>query len=221
MKAKGWFEHASTAILVLCALTVTGMVVRREFSPQPTTPLTGELEFVEDWPEYVSGDQRLGASSGAITIIEFSDFQCPYCKRFASTMDTLLSRHTDITYIFRNFPLNRIHPYAKNAATAALCASAQGMFHDFHDHLFAHQDSIPTMQWILVAKHLGVMDLAQFWTCLESDKTLERLRGDSLDAVALDIRGTPMVIVNGWTFPGTPTVAQIERLVKDKGMSSQ
>jgi protein-disulfide isomerase len=84
-----------------------------------------ESEFVKDWRRYATGGHRLGGESAGVTIVEFADFQCPFCRRFAASVDTMLrSKPGSLRIIFHQFPLTDVHPFALSMAIASECASA-------------------------------------------------------------------------------------------------
>ncbi|MBI3567374.1 MAG: thioredoxin domain-containing protein [Gemmatimonadetes bacterium] len=208
------FETLSTAILVVCALVVTAVSVRRQLStPSRSDAPIAPLE-VRDWKRYVAGDLRIGAASSPVTIIEFSDFQCPFCRRLFQSVDRLLLSHRgDLQVVFRNYPLSVAHPQARSAAIAAECAAAAGRFHEYHDLLFTHQDSLASIGWSLLALRAGIADTTGFRRCLGDVRTSQRLLADSIAAAALRIRGTPTVLVNKWLFVGAPSDSLLELYV--------
>jgi protein-disulfide isomerase len=152
------FEVFSTAVLLTCALLITGVVVRRELS-SPPNPLTPKKQ--KDWRQVGAKGQSFGAQAGQVQLVVFSDFQCPFCRAFASTLDSLLASYpTQLHVVFRHFPIAAIHPNAFAFAVASECASAQGRFKPFHDEAFRHQDSLGAMSPSTIAIRAGVPDTA-------------------------------------------------------------
>jgi protein-disulfide isomerase len=203
-------EGIATTVLVACALFVTGLVARRELSaaPDPRAPVAPT--HVKDWQRYVSGDERIGAAGARVTIVEFSDFQCPFCRQFTRVLDSVRARYpADVAIVFRNFPLAQLHPYARAAAIAAECAAAQGRFEQYHDFLFRHQDSLGTLSWPKSAKAAGLPDIQRFSTCLADPGPVRALAFDSAAANAIHLVGTPTVLINDLLFAGAPTLAQV------------
>jgi protein-disulfide isomerase len=207
-----WIETFATATLAMCALIVTGIVVKREFSqprPEPLKPV-----FVKDWQKYAASDERVGSSTAPVKVIVFSDFECPFCRQLASNLDELIQKNpAEIEVIHRNFPLVSVHPFARAAAIAGECATAQGRFEDFYHFMFAHQDSLGSLGWSEIATRAGVQDTTRFRTCMADSMGNPRLHADSLAAAALDERGTPMIIVNGWKVEGSPPADELGGLV--------
>lgn len=110
-------ETAATICLTACALIMTALVARRELWPRSSAPQ--RTSAVRDWRSYVGGNERIGPADAPVTIVEFSDFQCPFCRRFALVVDSVEARHpNDVQVVFRNFPIAAIHPFARPAALA-------------------------------------------------------------------------------------------------------
>jgi protein-disulfide isomerase len=173
--------------------------------------------LIEEWQRFANSEQSLGSRSATSKIVVFSDFQCPFCKQLAGSIRTLLAKHgTDILVYHRNFPLESIHPEARPAAIAAVCATRQGRFPEYHDYLFDHQATLASLDWTTAAIEVGVQDSMLFRHCLSDTTVSFTLTDDSIAAAALDIKGTPLVMVNGWLFDGTPSAVQIEEALTTK-----
>jgi protein-disulfide isomerase len=151
-----------------------------------------------------------------VTITEFSDFECPACYRLSRSLETLRARYPDrIAIVYRNYPLNDLHPYARAAAIAASCASSHGRFAAYHDSLFSHRTSLETVNWTRLAAQVGVEDTSAFASCLTSPSVVASLVRDSTAAAALRIPGTPLVLVNEWLFRGgAPAPPVLDSLVQ-------
>jgi protein-disulfide isomerase len=156
----------------------------------------------------------MGDATAPVQIIEFSDFQCPFCKQFDSTAIAVQLKYPrHVTRIFVHFPLT-IHPFAKAAGQAAECAGAQGRFASMHSRLFALQDSIGKRPWLTYAREAGVPNGQAFMACMTDAKIAARI--DSAEALArrLNLPGTPSVFVNGWRIKGGPTPQLISETVE-------
>jgi protein-disulfide isomerase len=214
MNAKDTIENAMVGTLVICAVIVTALVLRREVlhpeaSARPAPPV-----FVKTWRAYVTDHEVIGDSGGAMVVV-FSDFQCPACKELALTLRGLRKKHpSQVAISHRNFPLTRIHPFAQAAAAAAACASRQGRFEAYHDFLFDHQDSIGLIPWARVATQAGITDTVAFNRCLYEGAAAAQLRLDSMAAMELRLTGTPLVLVNGWRFDRAPSASEIEDAIQ-------
>ena len=158
-----------------------------------------------------------GPANAPITIIEFSDFQCPFCKRGKETMDAVLKEYpTQVKLVFKNLPLP-MHPQAKPAAKAALAAGKQGKFWEMHDALFASHDKLAPALYEEKAKELG-LDVAKFKADMESTEVENQVKSDAADATAFGIQGTPGFFVNGVPVKGAYPIEHfksiIDRLLK-------
>jgi len=143
-------------------------------------------------------DPARGPENALVTIIEFSDFQCPYSKRyFDETLPLILSNYGDqVRYVFRDFPLTSIHPQAEKAAEAAECAGEQGKFWEYHDMLFQNQKALEIIDLKAYAVELG-LDESAFNFCLDSDKYADEVGKDIEDGKSYGVGGTPTVFING------------------------
>lgn len=156
-----------------------------------------------------------GPEDAPITIIEFSDFQCPFCQRFhQTTLVPLLKQYEGkVRFVYRHFPLTTIHPYAGPAAEASECARDQGKFWEFHDFLFNNQDQIPSQNWSGFAKQVG-LDTTAFEACISSRKNLKLVQDDYNLAVSLGLTGTPSFFVNGRILIGAQPLSAFQALIE-------
>lgn len=213
-----WFLNGVAGVLVVCALTVTGLVVRREFS-QPVKPATALVATrVTDWRTYALAGHRIGRADAPVTIVLFSDFQCRFCAVGAERLRELRRvRPDDFAVIYRHFPL-RSHPYAAPAARASECAARQQRFEAFHDALFAAQREIGTKPWERFAETAGVPNRAAFQACIHSATQDPALQRDSLDGARLGVSGTPTLLVNDMRLNGAvpldTLVAYVDRALR-------
>lgn len=205
-----------TGILVVCAVLVTAVVLRRELldPPLPAEAAVSALRQVEGWEELAREGAVMGPADAPVRIVEFSDFQCPFCQVVQETLAAVRSRHPErVAIVYRHLPLDAIHPHARAAANAVECAGEQGRFEAYHDRLFALQDSIGTTPWDRYAADAAVPDLEAFRRCVAENRYAERVERDARLAAELGLDVTPTLIVNGTIFPGAPTEEELERLV--------
>jgi len=145
----------------------------------------------------------LGRRDAPVTIVEFSDYQCPFCRQFVSTtLPALKSAYVEsgkARYVFRDFPIDTIHPQARKAAEAAHCAGDQGKYWEMHDLLFQNQQALAPEQLPDYAKRLG-LDTTAFSACLDSAKHAGAVQQNYGDGTAAGVRGTPSFVV-GRTRP--------------------
>jgi protein-disulfide isomerase len=141
-------------------------------------------------------DPVRGPASAPITIIEFSDYQCPFCGRVTPTLDKLRAAYPDrIRFVFKDFPLPT-HPLAPKASEAAHCASEQNKYWEMHDRIFANQQALEVPSLKKHAADLG-LDLAKFNQCLDSGKHAENVQADLEDGQKLGVQSTPTMYING------------------------
>lgn len=196
-----------TGILVLCALVVTTLLVRRELTGKAAAPGTAQ---VQNWERIAAAGNRLGSKSAPVTIIEFSDFQCPFCAQAHQELKKVRAAHgAEVSVVFRHFPLPS-HAHAFDAAVASECAAEQGAFDAYHDRLFSLQDSVGVRAWDAFAADARVADIPAFNRCLESPPVRARVERDRRLAAGLGTRGTPTFIVNGTMFKGSLTAREWE-----------
>jgi protein-disulfide isomerase len=149
-----------------------------------------------------STDPSLGRASAPVTLIEFSDFQCPFCQQVAPTLKKIRDTYGDkVRIIWKDFPLTQIHPQAFKAGEAAHCAGDQGKYWEYHDRLFANQQSLQPEDLKTHAAALG-LDAAAFSACLDSSKHGERVRNGVAQGTRLGVNSTPTVYVNGRMLSG-------------------
>lgn len=151
---------------------------------------------------YSNDDPSLGNPAAAIQIVEFSDFQCSFCAQAHSIMRELLEKYPDkIYYIYRDFPIDELHPQARLAAEAGECAQEQGKFWPWHDKVFQNQASMQLNDLLNYARDVG-MDMNAFGNCLESGRFKNEVEGDLRDGIDAGVKATPTFFVNGEKIEG-------------------
>jgi predicted DsbA family dithiol-disulfide isomerase len=157
-----------------------------------------------------------GDPNAPVTIVEFADFQCPYCKEAEASLRTLMAKHPhDLRLVFRNLPLTEVHPQAKIAADAGVCADRQGKFWEMHDAMYDDQKALAADGLKSTATRLG-LNTARFSACLADGATVQALDADAQAAKALGLNGTPYFFVNGRPIDGNPTLEMFEGLIAEE-----
>ena len=157
-----------------------------------------------------------GSEDALVTIVEFADFQCPYCRRMAATLDEVLAEHGEsVRLVFRHRPLTEIHPEARIAARAAVAAGKQGKFWQMHDKLFAHPSALRESDLREHARALG-LDMTQFDRDFYDAATERRIERDLQAAENFGVDGTPVFFVNGRYLPGTQSKAAFGALIAEE-----
>jgi protein-disulfide isomerase len=163
-----------------------------------------------------AADPQQGRAEAPVTIVEFSDFECPYCGRSQETLRAVQKEYGErLRVIFKQFPLEEIHEHARVAAEAALCAQEQGKFWPLHDWMFANVQKLSRDEIVAAAKTLGLAE-ERMGQCLD-----QHARGKDVDAdVALGqqigVRGTPAFFVNGRLLTGALSVADFKDVIDDE-----
>jgi protein-disulfide isomerase len=158
----------------------------------------------------------LGPADAPVTIVEFSDFHCPYCKRVLPSLTEVRSRYGDkVKLVFRDFPLDRLHPQARRAAEAARCAHDQNRFWSYHDLLFANAPQASPEQLKAYAEQVG-LDVQTFERCLTGGKHAAGVQRDLDEGVRLGVSGTPAFFVNGRPLSGAQPAERFSRVVDDE-----
>jgi protein-disulfide isomerase len=163
-----------------------------------------------------SDDPAKGPADAVVTIVEFSDFQCPYCARIPPALKRVEETYgKNVRVVFRDFPLLSIHPFAAKAAEAGACAADQGKFWELHDKVFANQQKMAVDDLKAYAKELG-MDSTAFDACLDSGKKADEWKADTADGEKYGVSGTPSLFINGRQVPGTPGFEQLAPIIDEE-----
>lgn len=164
----------------------------------------------------VAGEPAKGPQDAPVTIVEFSDFECPFCSRVVPTLDQVTESYGDqVRLVFKQFPLRQIHPNAQKAAEASLCAHDQGKFWEMHDAMFADQRNLGVPALKSKAQELG-LDTAAFDQCLDSGKYADAVQEDLEQGSEAGVGGTPALFVNGRFLSGAVPYEQIAQVIDDE-----
>lgn len=166
------------------------------------------------------GYPSLGPENAKIVIVEFSDFQCPFCRRFhADTYQSLLDAYPgQIRFVYRNLPLTSIHPNAMPAAIASLCANDQNVYWEFHDKLFSNE-TLDEATYLQYATDLKI-DVDKFKACLSDGSHDEFIKKDMDFALNLGVQSTPTFFVNGLAIVGAQPFENFKQII-DKELAGE
>jgi protein-disulfide isomerase len=201
---------AVSALASITFMVGTGMALLPNLGPaEPALALDPELlALLND-----AAAPAIGPEDASITIVEFSDFQCPYCSRLAESMHQLQEAYPEQVRIqFRHFPLS-FHTNAQVAAEAAVCAQEQGRFWEMHDAMFANQASLARENLLEIARAADV-DVDALMACLDAGEVVARVEADQAAGTALGVTGTPKFFVNGVSFAGALPYEQLVTIVE-------
>jgi len=160
-------------------------------------------------------DHAQGPADAPITLVEYGDYECPYCGKAYPVVKELQKRLGDrLRFVFRNFPLNTIHEHAGVAAQAAEAAGAQGKFWEMHDVLYEHQDDLADADLHQYALKVA-LEIYQFDADLSGEKFAKRVRDDFRGGVRSGVNGTPTFFINGARYNGEHTTQAMLLALED------
>jgi len=163
-----------------------------------------------------AGRPSKGPANAPVTIVEFSDFECPFCRALFPTLQRIESDYNDkLRVIYLQFPLASMHTHARKAAEASLCAYEQDKFWQFHDAMFNDQQHLAVEDLKRKAEILS-LDMKAFNTCLDSEKYLAEIQSDMEEGVRVGISGTPAMFINGRLLIGAQPYADIQKIIEDE-----
>ncbi|MEV4189730.1 thioredoxin domain-containing protein, partial [Streptosporangium canum] len=213
-------EEAKLGILTaaLCAPLMTWAVYRvTSLLPKRLRirALLGTAESIVDLAASVDPDRDhvRGPQDAPVTVVEYGDFECPYCGQAEQVVRELLADLGDVRYVWRHLPLHDVHPYAQLAAEAAEAAAEQGAFWEMHDLLLDHQDELRVRDLIGYAGELG-LDVERFRDSLRGHAGAARVAEDIDSADLSGVSGTPTFFVNGRRHHGAYDVATLSAAVR-------
>ena len=162
-------------------------------------------------------DAVQGDANAPVTMIEFADYQCPYCVRFyTDTLPQIEKQYVEtgkVKIVYRDFPLSSLHPYAEKAAEAAECAGEQGKYYEMHDLLFEKGVNGGAETYKGYAADLG-LDTSKFNTCLDSGAMEGEVSKDLQDGANAGVRGTPAFVINGQLVSGAQPFSVFQQVIE-------
>jgi len=190
-------------------------------------PSAAQIPAATQAPRYVrydvatDGFPSMGPADAPIVIVEFSDFQCPFCKRFQDeTFKQLMAAYPGkIRFVYRHLPLTSIHPEAFPAAEASMCANEQNAFWAFHDKIFENQDKLGADLYLQIAGDLN-LNMSAFEDCVNSNKYKDQVQADSDFALSLGVQSTPTFFINGLAIVGAQPLTAFTQVI-DKELAGE
>lgn len=208
---------AASPVLAAGNQVANGQAAAQQAAGQVPTAANITVRDVDPKNDHIRGNAK-----AKITIVEYSDFECPFCKRFHNTMQQVMDTYgDDVRWVYRQFPIDGLHAQARTEALASECAAEQGKFWEFADLIFARtngNDSLDLSQLPAYATELG-LNVNQFNECLSTKKYAQAVQEDEADATAAGARGTPYSVLigpNGEKIPisGAQPFATVEAAIK-------
>jgi Na+/H+ antiporter NhaA len=214
-------EEAKLGVLAAAVLaTLAGYLVSRAIRRLPqevrARQIAATREDILDLVDEVdpARDHIRGPDDAPVTLVEYGDYECPYCGQAEVAIRELLASFSDdLRYVWRHLPLNDVHTHAQMAAEAAEAAAAQGAFWGMHDRLLADQDRLEPSELTRHAEELG-LDVDRFWRDVSEGRHAERIAADVATADASGVTGTPTFFINGRRHEGAYDVATLSASVR-------
>ena len=176
------------------------------------------VEILLEAPKVVMAagdDPSVGPANAPVTLVEYSDFQCPYCARAYPTVKQLQAKYKDqVRIVFKDFPLD-MHPLAAKAAEGGACAFEQGKFWEYHDKLFENQRALSVPDLKRTAQALG-LDTTRFNACIDSPKYAYEWQADTAEGQKLGVTGTPTFFANGRMFVGAKSLEEMSKIIDEE-----
>jgi protein-disulfide isomerase len=171
-------------------------------------------ENVKRYDVSMDGDPSQGPENAPVTIIEFSDYQCPYCTKWYDDVYARLMKDYEgkIRFVYRDFPLYSIHPQAQSAAEAANCAGEQGAYYQYHDALFGQKNGLDAQAYSLYASELN-LNVEQFNQCVSERRFQAEVEADFKYASSLGVSSTPTFFVNGLAVVGAQPYEVFKQII--------
>jgi protein-disulfide isomerase len=180
---------------------------KQEMQNQPLTPELQAAIAAKDAPSF-------GPDGAKVTVVEFSDFECPFCSRAAEVTKQVRGKYGDkVRFVFRQFPLS-FHKNAQGAAEASLAAHAQGKFWEFHDKMFENQKSLDKDALAGYAKQTGV-NLADYKAAVDSNKFADAVKADLKLGESVAVNGTPTLFINGKRAANPTDFAAVAKMIDE------
>lgn len=206
-----------TGYLVWGRTTTPQIAAQVEQAVQATTTAAAAPkppENVQRYPVSVDDDYIYGPAEAPITLIEFSDFQCPYCQKwYTEVFAALLKNYPgQIRFVYRDFPLLSIHPQSLPAAQAANCAGEQGKYYEYHNLLFGGGLTLGPNTYDQYATKLA-LDMTKFDDCVSTERTREEIMADLQWATELGVQSTPTFFINGIPLVGAQPYENFSQII--------
>jgi len=206
-----------TVVTGCASFIMVGLLLRREFFPSPNTRAIEVPTLDSKWQNCARVGTRIGRPDASVSILVFSDLECPFCRRLHQAVDSMIREDSaGLSMTLVHSPISG-HRFALPTARAAECAREQGKFAQMLSVLFTSQDSLGLLGWGTLANRAGVPDTSQLVGCQRSDRKLAAIEKGQSATVEAKVSGTPTVIINGWRFatpPSTDTIGAIVQRVK-------
>jgi protein-disulfide isomerase len=227
-KKDNWNWVTSITLLTsLIQITLSGLIfwkisnlsIGNSTGSEPNLQSEKPGDRIASSPVRFEGFPFKGNSNSKVVIIEFSDFECPFCKASQDTIKILQEKYkNEVRWVFRNYPISSLHRGSVGAAVAGLCAKDQTKFWEYHDVLFSIAKGDGSLKNPIlkeVASNLK-LDMIKFNSCMSSQKSLDLIQEDFQEATKLGVSGTPTFFVNNRMIIGNQPVEVFERIINEE-----
>jgi len=213
-------KTALSVVLIFCGILVTILVVRRELFPDQlsTHPLPERTLPDSLWLSVSNFDTALGSESAPVRMVEYLDYECPFCRQFHSVLDSIRVRYPkQVAIVYRNLPLT-YHPEAYLSAMAAECATQQSKLEIYQNLLFQNLEALSdgTTDRFVIAETAQISDMRSFQECMISGQVRQKIDSDTVLAGKLGIHSIPTLFVNGKMYSGAMTFPELDAIVKQE-----
>ncbi|MBU1148622.1 thioredoxin domain-containing protein [Patescibacteria group bacterium] len=207
-------SHQAKTNKIFSWLVIASLVVLAAFAWWVIS-IPGSPNLSSELPEINLTDPSQGAENSAVTIIEFSDFQCEFCRQWNDVYRQLALKYgSRIRRVWKDFPIESVHADAKNAAVAARCAQQQFSFWEFHDGLYQNQDNLGPETYSRIALEIG-LDAEKFLNC-QGDLAPRKLVESSIrEGVAFGVSNTPTLFVDRYVIKEAPSYEFMDNLIAE------
>lgn len=207
MSGSTLLDKVLTGALAIAALSLAGIAARREIFGPPVTQGAVRAEppkFEKEWRALSKYGTWIGDSQASVRLVEFADFECPYCARFHERFKAVRDSFTgSMSLLVVQFPIPG-HRFARPAAIAAECANSLNAYEAFHDLLYAKQDSLGLKSWTSFAIDAGISDTARFNVCITNESGARKIDSAAAQGKRMAVGGTPTVLIEGWRYSQPP-----------------
>jgi protein-disulfide isomerase len=208
-------DRLLNACFAIATIGITTAIIHREFAKTARPPATAKPSiYVDSWKDLAQVGRSSGNPSARITIIEISDLECPFCRKFNTVEQAILAKYPrDVRRVFIHLPLS-FHRFAIPAARAVECAADAGHFDEMVDVIFEKQDSLGLKSWASFASQAGVTDTVALARCAGTSGAVRGLKEGRQVAKILGVTGTPTVLLNGWKFGIPPDENELDQAIQ-------
>lgn len=207
--------------IVIAGAIIAGAIIFSNKGTDVGNEIKGEAKQAVNTNEEVVADVSAdddpikGDKNAKVTIIEFSDFECPFCEKAEPTLKKIMDKYAGkVKLVYRDFPLT-FHKSAQKASEASQCANDQGKYWEYHDKLYANQKALAVADLKKYAVDLG-LDIAKFNECLDNNKFADEVKKDLADGEAAGVDGTPAFFINGRKIVGAQPYESFEKIIEEE-----